>query len=170
MPEPIQNALLALAFLACGGLHIVLRLLSLHLCNEYPSLPNKKKKKASSPTPADSASDTNSGPLLLPAKGEAVSSTSVCEEEATGKEVPRPSTFGLNTRLRQAMTVSAFELPWPGRGKSAPGQSALRLRTSVSWAFVCRNEQAWSCSSCLDLSFPMSLSSLSSAPCRESWS
>ena len=45
MPEPIQNALLALAFLACGGLHIVLRLLSLHLCNEYPSLPKKKKKK-----------------------------------------------------------------------------------------------------------------------------
>ena len=47
MPEPIQNALLALAFLACGGLHIVLRLLSLHLCNEYPSLPKKKKKKRS---------------------------------------------------------------------------------------------------------------------------
>ena len=45
MPEPIQNALLALAFLACGGLHVVLRLLSLHLCNEYPSLPQKKKKK-----------------------------------------------------------------------------------------------------------------------------
>ena len=45
MLEPIQNALLALAFLACGGLHIVLRLLSLHLCNEYPSLPKKKKKK-----------------------------------------------------------------------------------------------------------------------------
>ena len=45
MLEPIQNALLALAFLACGGLHIVLRLLSLHLCNEYPSLPTKKKKK-----------------------------------------------------------------------------------------------------------------------------
>ena len=46
MLEPIQNALLALAFLACGGLHIVLRLLSLHLCNEYPSLPKKKKKKS----------------------------------------------------------------------------------------------------------------------------
>ena len=45
MPKTIQNALLALAFLACGGLHIVLRLLSLHLCNEYPSLPKKKKKK-----------------------------------------------------------------------------------------------------------------------------
>ena len=45
MPEPIQNALLALAFLACGGLHVVLRLLSLHLCNEYPSLQKKKKKK-----------------------------------------------------------------------------------------------------------------------------
>ena len=40
-----KNALLALAFLACGGLHIVLRLLSLHLCNEYPSLPTKKKTK-----------------------------------------------------------------------------------------------------------------------------
>ena len=37
--------LLALAFLACGGHHILLRLLSLHLCNEYLSLPKKKKKK-----------------------------------------------------------------------------------------------------------------------------
>ena len=51
MPEPIQNALLALAFLACGGLHIVLRLLSLHLCNEYPSLPKKKKKKKKKKNP-----------------------------------------------------------------------------------------------------------------------
>ena len=37
--------LLALAFLACGGHHILLRLLSLHLCDEYLSLPKKKKKK-----------------------------------------------------------------------------------------------------------------------------
>ena len=40
-----QDVLLALAFLACGGHHILLRLLSLHLCNEYLSLPKKKKKK-----------------------------------------------------------------------------------------------------------------------------
>ena len=40
--------LLALAFLACGGHHILLRLLSLHLCNEYLSLPKKKKKKKKS--------------------------------------------------------------------------------------------------------------------------
>jgi len=33
--------------MACGGLHILLRLLSLHLCNEYPSLPKNKKKKTS---------------------------------------------------------------------------------------------------------------------------
>ena len=45
MLEPIQNALLALAFLACGGLHKVLRLLSLHLCNEYPSLPKKRRRQ-----------------------------------------------------------------------------------------------------------------------------
>ena len=45
MPERIQDVLLALAFLACGGHHILLRLLSLHLCNEYLSLPKKKKKK-----------------------------------------------------------------------------------------------------------------------------
>ncbi len=45
MPEQIQDVLLAVAFMACGGLHILLRLLSLQLCNEYPSLPNKKKKK-----------------------------------------------------------------------------------------------------------------------------
>ena len=44
MPERIQDVLLALAFLACGGHHILLRLLSLHLCNEYLSLPKKKKK------------------------------------------------------------------------------------------------------------------------------
>ena len=81
-------------------------------------------------TPADSASDTDSGPLLLPAKGEAVSSTSVCDEETTGKEAPRPSASGLNTRLRQALTsaspvtVGAFKLPWPGRGKSAPSNGS----------------------------------------------
>ena len=40
-----KDVLLALAFLACGGHHILLRLLSLHLCNEYLSLPKKKKKK-----------------------------------------------------------------------------------------------------------------------------
>ena len=45
MPERIQDVLLALAFLACGGHHILLRLLSLHLCNEYLSLQKKKKKK-----------------------------------------------------------------------------------------------------------------------------
>ena len=45
MPERIQDVLLALAFLACGGHHILLRLLSLHLSNEYLSLPKKKKKK-----------------------------------------------------------------------------------------------------------------------------
>ena len=45
MLEPFQDVLLALAFLACGGHHILLRLLSLHLCNEYLSLPKKKKKK-----------------------------------------------------------------------------------------------------------------------------
>ena len=45
MPERIQDVLLALADLACGGHHILLRLLSLHLCNEYLSLPKKKKKK-----------------------------------------------------------------------------------------------------------------------------
>ena len=50
MLEPIQNAFLALAFLACGGLRILLRLLLLHLCNEYPSLPKKKKKKKSQAT------------------------------------------------------------------------------------------------------------------------
>ena len=72
---------------------------------------------AISSTPADSVSDTDSGPLLLPAKGEVVSSTSVCDEEATGKEAPRPSASGLNTRLRQALTsaspvtVGAYKLP-----------------------------------------------------------
>ena len=45
MPERIQDVLLALAFLACGGHHILLRLLSLHLCNEYLSLQKKKKEK-----------------------------------------------------------------------------------------------------------------------------
>jgi len=37
--------LLAVASMACGGLHILLRLLSLHLCNEYPSLPTTTKNQ-----------------------------------------------------------------------------------------------------------------------------
>ena len=70
------------------------------------------------------------GPFSCQPREEAVSSTSVCDQGATGKEVPRPSTFGLNTRLRQAltsaspMTVGAFKLPWPGRGKSAPSNGS----------------------------------------------
>ena len=47
--QTIQDVLLALAFLACGGHHILLGLLSLHLCNEYLSLPKKKKKKKGHP-------------------------------------------------------------------------------------------------------------------------
>ncbi len=43
IPEQIQDVLLAVASMACGGLHKLLRLLSLHLCNECPSLPPKKK-------------------------------------------------------------------------------------------------------------------------------
>ncbi len=46
MPEQIQDVLLAVASMACGGLHILLRLLSLHSCNEYPSLPKIKQKKS----------------------------------------------------------------------------------------------------------------------------
>ena len=45
MPERIQDVWLAFAFLAWSGLHILLRLLSLHMCNEYLSLQKKKKKK-----------------------------------------------------------------------------------------------------------------------------
>jgi len=45
MPEQIQDVLLAVASMACGGLHILLRLLSLQMCNEYPSLPQKKLEK-----------------------------------------------------------------------------------------------------------------------------
>ena len=45
MPEQSQDVLLAVASMACGGLHILLRLLSLHLCNEYPSPPQKTQKK-----------------------------------------------------------------------------------------------------------------------------
>ena len=69
MSERIQDVLLALAFLACGGHHILLRLLSLHLCNEYLSLPKKKKKKkktdGASAISEDSLPDTDSGPLLF---------------------------------------------------------------------------------------------------------
>ena len=43
IPEQIQDVLLAVASMACGGLHKLLRLLSLHLCNECPSLPPPKK-------------------------------------------------------------------------------------------------------------------------------
>ena len=44
MPEQIQDMLLAAASMASSGLHIVLRLLSFHLCNEHPSLPKKQQK------------------------------------------------------------------------------------------------------------------------------
>ena len=44
MPEQIQDVLTAVACMACGGLHILLRLPSSHLCNEYPSLPKKEEK------------------------------------------------------------------------------------------------------------------------------
>ena len=30
--------------MVCSGHHVSLRLLSLHVCNEYPSLPKKEKK------------------------------------------------------------------------------------------------------------------------------
>ena len=50
-----SDVLLALAFLACGGHHILLRLLSLHLCNEYLSLPKKKKKKKKKNSHSDAA-------------------------------------------------------------------------------------------------------------------
>jgi len=46
IPQQIQDVLLAVASLACGGLHILLRLLLLRLCNEYASLPKKRKKNA----------------------------------------------------------------------------------------------------------------------------
>ena len=45
MPERIQDVWLTFAFLAWSGLHMLLRLLSLHLCNNNLSLPKKKKKK-----------------------------------------------------------------------------------------------------------------------------
>ena len=45
MPEQTQDVLLAVASMAYGGLHILLRLLSLHLCNEYQSLPKNKTRK-----------------------------------------------------------------------------------------------------------------------------
>ncbi len=43
MPEQVQDVLLVVASMAGDVLHILLRLLSLHLCNGYPSLPGKKK-------------------------------------------------------------------------------------------------------------------------------
>ena len=40
-----HGCVVSLSFTACSGHHISLRLLSLHLCKEYLSLPKKKKKK-----------------------------------------------------------------------------------------------------------------------------
>ena len=57
--------------------------------------PSQKKKKLSavgaSAVPEDSASDIDSGPLLLPANGEAASGTPAQAKEATGMGVPKPS-------------------------------------------------------------------------------
>ena len=68
----VQDVLLALAFLACGGHHILLRLLSLHLCNEYLSLPKKKKKKiteqpSTSMVPDYTATDFSPPEAFIPA-------------------------------------------------------------------------------------------------------
>ena len=77
----------------------------------------KLSADASSPTPADSTSDTDSRPLLLPAKGEAVSSTSLWDEEATGKGILQSSASELGAGLRQGwalrgpMTAANLELP-----------------------------------------------------------
>ena len=46
MPEQIQDVLVAVASKACGRLRILSRLLSLHLCYEYASLPNKNRQLA----------------------------------------------------------------------------------------------------------------------------
>ena len=45
MPEQIQDVLLTLAFQACGGHHSYEVAIIAVLCNEYLSLPKKKKKK-----------------------------------------------------------------------------------------------------------------------------
>ena len=75
MPERIQDVLLALAFLACGGHHILLRLLSLHLCNEYLSLPKKKKNSFQAQlTPSLPASMTQ-GVITLLYKGKGARSS-----------------------------------------------------------------------------------------------
>ena len=65
MPKRIQDVLLALAFLACGGHHILLRLLSLHLCNEYLSFPKKKKKKKNL-SPPNTVSNLNVSSIKSP--------------------------------------------------------------------------------------------------------
>ena len=44
-----------------------------------------------SAVPEDSASDVDSGPLLLPANGEAASGTSAQGKKATGRGAPKPS-------------------------------------------------------------------------------
>jgi len=43
MPEQIQDMLLAVASMACGGHHILLRLVSLHLCNGISIPPTQKR-------------------------------------------------------------------------------------------------------------------------------
>ena len=40
-----SGCVVSFSFMACSGHHISLRLLSLHSCNEYLSLPKKKKQK-----------------------------------------------------------------------------------------------------------------------------
>ncbi len=51
----------------------------------------KLSEDGASAVPEDSASDIDSGPLLLPANGEAASGISARDEEATGRGVPKPS-------------------------------------------------------------------------------
>ena len=83
----------------------------------------KLPAEGDSATPEDSTSDTDSGPLRLPANGEAASSVSTRDEEATGGEFPKPSAaepgagFSRASAAGVSMTVGSWELP--GRGKTA---------------------------------------------------
>ncbi len=70
----------------------------------------KLSADGASAVPEDSASDIDSGPLLLPANGEAALGTSARGEEATGRGLPKPSAAELGA----------------GRGSAEPTQLELR--------------------------------------------
>ena len=87
---------------------------------------------AASGVPEDSASDIDSGPLLLPANGEAASGTSAQGKEAPGRGISIPSSAEVGARRSCADIAgdpsTVGKLHPPGRGRWPIGTARLQAQ------------------------------------------